>query len=31
MPELPFELPPLPTIQQVIFVMIALLTVLGAG
>ena len=30
MPELPFELPPLPTVQQIVFVMIAILTVFGA-
>jgi NADH:ubiquinone oxidoreductase subunit 6 (subunit J) len=30
MPELPFELPPLPTVQQVVFMMIAILTVFGA-
>ena len=30
MPELPFPLPPLPTVQQVVFVGIALLTVVGS-
>jgi NADH-quinone oxidoreductase subunit J len=30
MPELPFELPPLPTVQQVVFVMVAILTIFGS-
>ncbi len=30
MPELPFPLPPLPTVQQVVFMGIALLTVVGS-
>ena len=30
MPELPFPLPPLPTIQQVVFIMLALFTAVSA-